>query len=53
MDTTILEAKIKELEIEISDKQRSINLLKDGISMEKRALKIYQDGLDKIKERSK
>lgn len=32
MDTSILEAKIAELDKEITDKERNIELLKDGIS---------------------
>lgn len=53
MDTTILEAKISDLQQEIATKQDNIDLLKDGIAMAKKALKIYQDGLAKIKEKEK
>ena len=53
MDTTLLEAKIADLQTEIATKQANIDLLKDGITMAKKALKIYQDGLAKIKEKEK
>lgn len=52
MDTTILEQTIKNLDQEIIDKQKAIDLLKEGISMAKKAKKIYEDGLEKIKSKN-
>ena len=53
MDTTPLEQKIQALEAEIAEDQKKIDLLKQNISTNKSALKIYQKGLERIKGQEK
>lgn len=49
MDTSPLEEKIKAIEQEIADRQAKIELLKIQIDTDKKVLKEYQRGLEKIK----
>lgn len=46
---SVLTAKIEELKQEIEDKQRHIDLLKDGISDAKKVVAIYERTLNKRK----
>lgn len=52
IDTSPLQDKINALEAEIREKQTKINLLKDGIAIDKQALRVYKKGLEKLKEKT-
>lgn len=51
MDTTYLQDQINAKEAEIADKQRRIDILKDGIAIDKKMLSILKAGLKKIQEK--
>lgn len=48
MNTEILEQRIKELESEIADDERQIRLRTLRIKDNKKALKIFKDGLERL-----
>lgn len=52
IDTSPLQDKINALEVEIREKEAKINLLKDGIAIDKQALRVYKKGLEKLKEKT-
>lgn len=50
METTVLEKRIDELEQEIKDDERQIRLRTLRIKDNKKALKIFKEGLERVKE---
>lgn len=52
MDTTVLEQRIKDIQQEITDDTKQIELRSQRIKDNKKVLKIYEDGLSKIKEKN-
>ncbi|HYG02121.1 MAG TPA: hypothetical protein VD927_06715 [Chryseosolibacter sp.] len=50
MNTEILTSKISEIEQDNLDKTKLIDGLKENIKMNNKLLKIYREGLDKLKD---
>jgi hypothetical protein len=46
-----LEGEIKKLEDMVSDKEKQLTLLTEGIKIDKAALKVYTKGLEDMKKR--
>lgn len=49
---TYLEEQVKIKESEIQEKERNLDILKDGIVMDKQLLKIMRNGLERMKAKS-